>query len=162
MDFDLDDTIRTLANEYGEKRISRKHGTEYMAIPKERRKDILRHLVNTAKIMGAEKEFFKLGTKRTTIAKAIFPDALTDGPGWDNKKKNGAYNTVLRELDEVVAELWPSNTYKAEATKKIEEWNPAKHGRLGKPFDESRLRDLPEPHSKQDEEAAAILGFKDE
>lgn len=160
MDFDLEDTIRTLTNDHGEKRTSRKHGTEFMAIPKDKRKDILRHLVNTAKVLGQDKTYFKKITVRTVIAKAVFPDALTDF--WDNKKKNSAYHSVYRELDEVLAEIWPSVTITAEATKKIEEWNPAKHGRLGKPINRDALKDAPKFASTQDDEAAEILGFTNE
>lgn len=158
MSFDLEDTLRTLANEHGEKRTSRKHGTEFIAIPKDKRKDILRHLVNTAKQLGQEKDFFKKGTVRTIIAKAVFPDALTDY--WDNKKKHNAYNSVLGELDFVLVEVWRSTTFPATATPKIEEWNPAKHGRLGKPFEESTLKNTPKFASTQDDEAAELLGFK--
>lgn len=160
MDFDLDDTIRTLTNEHGEKRHSRAHGTEFMAIPKERRKDILRHLVNTAKNLKEEKEFFKKPTVREKICKSVFPEALTDK--WDKKKTSAAYGVVQRELDEVLSEVWPSKTFLAEETKKMEEWNPAKHGRLGKPFDESALEQLPMPVSNQDEEANELLGFTNE
>ena len=157
MEFDLEDTIRTLASEYGEKRFSRKHGTEYIAIPKDRRKDILRHLANTAKNLGQDKDFFKKGTVRTTIAQSVFPEALTEF--WDNKKTHKSYAAVHRELDEVLAEIWPNKTFATEATKKIEEWNPAKHGRLGRPFDESSTDNLPAA-SALDDEAADILGLR--
>jgi len=158
VDFDLEDTIRTLTNEHGEKRTSRKHGTEFMAIPKDKRKDILRHLVNTAKELGQKKDFFKKGTVRTIISKSVFPDALTEY--WDNKKIHKSYAVVLRELDEVLCEVWSSPTFLATATKKSEEWNPAKQGRLGKPFEESTLKDTPKFASTQDDEAAELLGFK--
>lgn len=170
MDFNLEETIATLADVYGEKRIGVVHHTEVVAIPKERRKEILRHLVNTAKEKGQDSSYFKKGTVQTVIIKACFPDALTRH--WNKEKREGAYSVTIRELKEILAEIWPEEYFPASPPERMEEcnlpppntkeWNPSKQGRIGKELDRSVVKDMPRPSTAEDAEAAELLGGNDE
>lgn len=157
----LDDILDTLKDKYGERKTSKKHGTEYLAIPKEFRKDIIRHLVQTLKDQGETKEFFWPNSVRVAVAEWCLPEALTDY--WDKKKRDGAYNVVWRELKEVLAEIFPSEISVARAPEKVaNEYDPSKHKSFAKELDRSVLAAAPKPNTTVDDEMSKLLGFKDE
>lgn len=170
MEFKLEDTIETLKEQYGERVLGQKHGTEVVCIPKKGRKDILRHLVNTAKEFKQEKDYFKKGTVQYVIFKACFPDAMTKH--WSKDSLRGAHSVVVRELNEVLAEIFPEVTYPADPSEptgpvstgpaSIKEWNPSKQGRIAPEVDRSITKDVIKPSGAEDAEAAALLGGDDE
>jgi hypothetical protein len=169
MEFDLEDVMETLRNEYGVPALSKKHGTEYVQIPKAGRKDFLRRLANTGKDQGMDKEYFKKGTVQTEICRFCFPDQLTGGPGWDNKKRIDAYKVVQSELNSVIREVWPAEISRNASVSVKEmtiqerklgykEYNPADN-RVQ--FEEiPNNESLPGPIDIQDDETARFLGLK--
>jgi hypothetical protein len=161
VDTHVQEILDTLVKEFGEKRVSKKHGTEYFCIPKTQRKNIVRHLVKTLKEEGKDKSYFAQNELKKFIIEASFHPAATKH--WNSEMRDGARNTVLRELREIVVEFWPSNFEKAVevlSPNATEQYNPAIHGRLGKPIDTSIANDEPVPEVIIDEEAARLLGFK--
>jgi len=160
---DLIDTITSWMNEYGDRRISKKYGSEYIVIPISRRKELFRHLVKTIKDQGKEKDYFR-ATIMDTIVKACFPP---EDVSFDRKKRNAGISTATRELQFVLAEVYKQKLSVAEQpeyvpTKDyIPDYNPAKGKPIARELDRSLFDEAPKPNTTVDTEAADILGFGD-
>lgn len=158
MSFSLKDILDTLTVNHGAVGVSKIHGTEYHYIPKTDRKDILRMMVATVKENhGEDRDYFKRNDVRTIVLRACFNEYAISK--WDSKKRDGAREVVFRELDQAVAEFYPSDIVSVEPQEKLEEFDPAKQGRMGKDIDTS-VNDEPEVQALVDEDAAALLGLR--
>lgn len=161
MEFDLIDTITDWMNEYGDRRTSKKYGTEYIAIPIQRRKELFRHLVQTIKDRGKEKEYFR-PTVLDTIVKSCFPP---EEVAYDAKKRRMGIAVAKRELEFVLAEIFVQKCSIAAPTEYVPtsvDYDPAKHKPIAKPLDRSIFDNAPKPNTGIDKEASDILGFGDD
>ncbi len=157
----LEHILDDLKVKYGTPTIGKKHGTEYHAIPKTERKNIIRHLIQTLKDQGKDKEFLSTNEFRLIVAEWCFPDALTGT--WEKRKRVNAYGSAITELRSVVAELFPEQSSVAVAPIKVDnEYDPSKHKSFGKELDRSVFADAPKPNTTVDEEMSKLLGFDDE
>lgn len=159
----LEDLLDTLKQDYGKRCLS-KFGTEYFSVPFSRRKDVMRHVINTVKLEGKDKEFFRSESVKRLILDTFFPEHAIEKMV-ASKRKN-ARNVTLAELRDAVIEAWKSDyTPAGEAIagpSAYEEFDPARDGRLGKEIDRNVFKDLPKPQDTIDKEASDLLGFKDE
>jgi len=162
---DLEDIIQSWKVTYGEKRTSQKHGTEYFAIPKHERKELLKLLVQIIKDKGEEKEYFKRIPVKNAIAASCFPPLVLNK---DSRLRG--YNTVWRELGEILAEIYPDPDFAnvkapTNGTNLGVSSEPEECSYVGplKELDMSIFESAPDPTTVEDEDAAKFLGFiKDE
>ncbi len=101
----LEDLLDEAKVTFGKRKVSTQYGTEYYVIPRETRKDILRHIVIAAKSNGVDKNFFTSSVSKLAIAECCFPNSLTSS--WDKNKKHMAYHAVWEDLKMVLAESFP-------------------------------------------------------
>ncbi|MCX9024588.1 MAG: hypothetical protein OIN85_00665 [Candidatus Methanoperedens sp.] len=153
MNQDLINAIDDWLNRWGEDRTSKKYGSPYKAIPIPRRRELLGYLVeDLVKTYSFTKESFRMGSVVETIVKACFPP---EEICQDAKKRKNGLATVRKELTTAVFD------YFNEGVKKLEEYNPSKHGRLAEEMDRS-IPKVELPTTGVDKEASEILGFDDE
>jgi len=107
MSAELKNTLNTLAEKHGEVRISPKHGTEYVRIDKTKRIEFLGYLANTMKERGKDRTFFEADSVQDTIAKFLIPEGVTRL--WTRNKTREAHSVVIRELERVIARVWPDD-----------------------------------------------------
>lgn len=101
---DLKRLLYAFNDKYGETQKSRIHRTEYIAIHKTKRKEVIWYLINTLKNRGKEQAYFESGTFQSDLQDFFFPDGSTEGLA--KTKKEGARSVVLRELHEVLARVF--------------------------------------------------------
>lgn len=158
---ELKEILSSIKAKFGEKRVSKKHGTEYLSIPKESRKEAIGCLVQTLKDSGKDRSLFSQSTFRLTVAEWLFPEALTQF--WDKNKRRGAFEVVWRELDEVVADSFSVELSDAAPKERISnEYDPSKHKSFAKELDRSLLADAPKSTTLIDDEMSKLLGYDDE
>lgn len=112
MNSDLKRLLYALNDKYGETHTSRTHKTEYVAIHKTKRKEVIWYLVNTLKSRGRDQDYFETSSFQTDLTNFFFPDGSTEG--LTRQKREGARVVVLRELNEVLAKVWPEEDLFAE------------------------------------------------
>jgi hypothetical protein len=101
---DLKRLLYALNDKYGETHTSRIHRTEYVAINKTKRKEVIWYLINTLKNRGKEQAYFESGTFQSDLSDFFFPDGSVEG--FSKAKREGARSVVLRELNEVLARVF--------------------------------------------------------
>lgn len=157
----LEAILGAVKSKLGQKCYSKKHGTEFLAIHKDDRKEAIGIVVQTLKADGMEREQFSLPSFKLRLAEWLFPDALTQF--WEKHKKRGAHEVVFRELGEVVADAFKVELIGAKAPDRVaKEYDPSKHKSFAKELDRSVLADAPKPNTAVNEEMADLLRLTDE
>lgn len=160
MSAELKNILNTLAEKHGEVRISPKHGTEYVRIEKTKRIDFLGYLASTMKERGKDRTFFDSTSIQETIAKFLIPEGVTRL--WTRNKTREAHSVVIRELERVVARVWPDDisdeapTYAAPVTTDPQRPVSSPHAPLREDVTETPYKS--DSEVQVDEEFCKLLG----
>jgi hypothetical protein len=92
-------------DKYGETHLSRIHRTEYVAIAKTKRKEVIWMLVNELKKRGKDINYFESNSFQGDLAGFFFPSDATEG--FTKDKIKGAQAVVFRELNEILPKVFP-------------------------------------------------------
>lgn len=97
--------LNTLNEVHGQVQLSRVHRTEYVAIHKTKRKDAIWCLIKTLEKRGKDQSYFESASFQDDLAEFFLPD--TAGEGQPKKSIKGGRIVIKKEIDRVIAKIWP-------------------------------------------------------